>query len=164
MATDYGHWRPIPDCPPYSVSDLGFVLNTKTGCLLKGTTIKRRGGEYQRVCLRVDGRVVMKLVHVAVLETFVSPRPLGLDGCHNNGIHADNRLTNLRWDTRSSNMRDAVAHGTHFSTSKTHCPAGHQYDEENTYVWNGQRRCRACGVDRTRRWRNKQYTIPAPTK
>lgn len=27
---------------------------------------------------------------------------------------------------------------------KTHCPAGHEYDEANTYVWNGHRTCRTC--------------------
>lgn len=28
--------------------------------------------------------------------------------------------------------------------AKTHCPAGHPYDEENTYVKNGSRNCRSC--------------------
>jgi HNH endonuclease len=27
---------------------------------------------------------------------------------------------------------------------KTHCPQGHEYTEENTYVWRDQRFCRAC--------------------
>lgn len=26
----------------------------------------------------------------------------------------------------------------------THCPKGHPYDEINTYVWRGNRRCRVC--------------------
>ena len=32
---------------------------------------------------------------------------------------------------------------------KTHCPQGHAYTEENTYIWNEQRFCRTC---------HKQYT------
>lgn len=32
----------------------------------------------------------------------------------------------------------------HRERSRTHCPQGHPYDEENTYVWNRQRFCRAC--------------------
>lgn len=46
----------------------------------------------------------------------------------------------------------------------THCPQGHPYDEENTYVYQGRRYCRACGrkrtsdyEKRTKRWlRRKQ--------
>jgi len=34
---------------------------------------------------------------------------------------------------------------------RTHCPAGHPYDERNTYVdTRGHRRCRACGAERDR--------------
>lgn len=40
---------------------------------------------------------------------------------------------------------------------KTHCPAGHPYDEANTYrARNGQRVCRACGRARTKRIREEQ--------
>lgn len=36
----------------------------------------------------------------------------------------------------------------------THCPAGHGYTPENTYIEpKGSRACRICRVDRTRRWR-----------
>ena len=31
---------------------------------------------------------------------------------------------------------------------KTHCPAGHPYDEENTYQRRGRRHCRICGRER----------------
>ncbi len=35
--------------------------------------------------------------------------------------------------------------------AKTHCPEGHPYDEENTYVRaDGERNCRACARDRAR--------------
>lgn len=36
--------------------------------------------------------------------------------------------------------------------SKTHCPQGHEYNQENTYVWapTGQRICRVCDRDRKR--------------
>lgn len=36
----------------------------------------------------------------------------GHECCHNNGIQTDNRLENLRWDTRSANRQDAIRHGT----------------------------------------------------
>jgi hypothetical protein len=44
--------------------------------------------------------------------------------------------------------------GVGTSASKTHCPQGHPYDEENTYrTKNGKRQCRACSRARTRAWR-----------
>jgi DNA-binding XRE family transcriptional regulator len=35
-----------------------------------------------------------------------------MEACHNNGVKTDNRLTNLRWDTPSSNQLDRQKHGT----------------------------------------------------
>ena len=54
-----------------------------------------------------------KFVHVLVLENFVSPRPNGMQCCHNNGIPYDNRLINLRWDTPKNNVHDRRFHGTY---------------------------------------------------
>lgn len=51
-------------------------------------------------------------IHVAVLETFVSKRPKGMQCCHHNGIRSDNRLENLRWDTVKNNHADKERHGT----------------------------------------------------
>lgn len=40
---------------------------------------------------------------------------------------------------------------------KTHCPYGHPYDEENTYITTtGKRFCRTCGRRRTKAWHAKQ--------
>lgn len=39
------------------------------------------------------------------------------------------------------------------NAKKTHCPAGHTYDGENTRVWRGSRVCIQCGKDRSKRWR-----------
>ncbi len=35
-----------------------------------------------------------------------------MEGCHNNGNPADNRLSNLRWDTPANNCADKRRHGT----------------------------------------------------
>jgi hypothetical protein len=53
-----------------------------------------------------------RYVHALVLEAFVGPRPEGFDACHNNGNKTDNRLENLRWDTKSANSLDKRRHGT----------------------------------------------------
>lgn len=36
---------------------------------------------------------------------------------------------------------------------KTHCPRGHPYDAENTYVYRGKRHCRRCGALKMKRRR-----------
>ena len=45
-------------------------------------------------------------VHQLVMLTFVGPAPEGLEVCHNDGNPANNALENLRYDTRSENIRD----------------------------------------------------------
>jgi hypothetical protein len=84
-------------------------------------------------------------VHHLVLEAFVGPRPDGMEGCHWNDDPADNRVANLRWDTRSANVRDSVRNSTHTQASKTGCPQGHPYTPGNTYAHpSGRRACREC--------------------
>ena len=71
---------------------------------------------------------------------------------HLDGIPANNRPENLRYGTGSENIYDAVEHGTHYQARKTHCPAGHEYTEENTYVFpNGARHCKTCRRESGRR-------------
>jgi hypothetical protein len=50
-------------------------------------------------------------VHRLVLLAFVGPAPEGMECCHNDGNKANNALSNLRWDTRSANMKDRTRHG-----------------------------------------------------
>jgi hypothetical protein len=38
---------------------------------------------------------------------------------------------------------------------KTHCPQGHEYDEENAYIYDGERHCRICSRERTNEWIRK---------
>jgi hypothetical protein len=47
--------------------------------------------------------------------------------------------------TNSSNQRDSVIKGTQKEIRKTHCPKGHLYNEENTYITStGSRQCNTC--------------------
>lgn len=68
---------------------------------------------HRRVELRSsDGRTKVKfMVHRLVLELFVGPCPEGMEGCHNDGDPSNNRVCNLRWDTRLANRADRKAHG-----------------------------------------------------
>lgn len=141
----------------YEVSSIGNVRRATPG-----QGVKNRGKNLFQGSLRTGHRrIVVRergyMVHVLVLETFVGPRPRGMVGCHNNGIPTDNRVENLRWDTRSGNQLDMNRHGTS-GRSKTHCVNGHEFSDENT-SWrlspNGQPRrdCIACNRIRARRQR-----------
>lgn len=121
-------WLPVPGYEgKYEVSDLGRVRSLPRRCAMKGgftrsvpgkmLTQSSLTGGYLGVCLTKDGRSTTKSVHPLVLQAFVGPRPgkgREYDACHNNGDKEDNRLANLRWDTKKGNSRDRRAHGTMF--------------------------------------------------
>lgn len=133
-------WLPVDGQDvAYEVSSLGRVRSLPR-------VVKRGTGTYS-VSGRIlrpfkgdaDGHQVISFgkrnrhyVHLLVLEAFVGPRPDGLEGCHNDGDPTNNRASNLRWDTPSSNQLDRVKHGTHHYARRTHCKHGHEYTPENT--------------------------------
>jgi len=51
------------------------------------------------------------LVHRLVAMTFIGPCPTGMEVCHNDGNPKNNCVENLRYDTRSSNLRDDYKSG-----------------------------------------------------
>jgi hypothetical protein len=53
-------------------------------------------------------------VNRLILLAFVGPCPPGMEACHEDGKPTNNFLTNLRWDTHSSNQHDRRKHGTDY--------------------------------------------------
>lgn len=110
--------KDIPNFPGYAITDDGRVWS-KQRKLPDGRTWagrwlspnKQHTG-YLTVTLCRRGEHHQKLVHRLVLETFVGPCPDGMECCHEDGNRSNNKLTNLRWDTKSANTKDAVRHGT----------------------------------------------------
>lgn len=145
-------WLPVPGYEGiYEVSDKGNVrglerINARGRAQHAkplSDLVARSGHHFVSLCK--DGSQRRFGVYVLVLMAFVGPRPPKHDACHWNDDPSDNRLEILRWGTRSENRLDAVRNGTHNSASKTHCPQGHQYSQENTYVHpSGSRMCRTC--------------------
>ena len=82
--------------------------------LVQGT---RDGDGYRCVWLRGGAKRCHK-IHRLVLECFVGPCPDGMWARHLNGKPADNRLSNLKWDTPSNNARDRIKHGTQYTPWK----------------------------------------------
>jgi hypothetical protein len=68
--------------------------------------------DYLCVYLYKNGKRIFKSVHRLVLETFIGPCPDGMECCHNDGNPKNNKLDNLRWDTKISNQSDRKKHGT----------------------------------------------------
>lgn len=54
------------------------------------------------------GRRAQVYVHHLVLGAFVGPAPAGMVCCHWDDDPGNNKLGNLRWDTRSANVADFV--------------------------------------------------------
>ena len=69
-------------------------------------------GGYPMVSLSKNRIVKQYFVHYLVLLTFHKPRPRGMECCHKDGDPTNRNLSNLRWDTKSGNMQDAIRHGT----------------------------------------------------
>lgn len=113
-------WLPVVGWEDlYEVSDQGRVRSLDRsdplGRHLRGRLIATSPGShgYPMAQLYRNGSRHGRTVHSLVLEAFVGPRPAGADVCHCDGRRDNNLLSNLRWDTRSSNHADKVAHGTH---------------------------------------------------
>lgn len=141
-------WLPVAHPAGYEVSDHGRIKG-RTGKILRPAA-NHYG--HQQVHLKSRGVTRSTYVHALVLEAFVEPRPDGMFACHINGDATDNRLSNLRWDSPGNNNRDAVRHGTHHNSKKTHCSAGHLLDAD--------RKCHECRRIRGRARRAKKETCP----
>jgi hypothetical protein len=112
--------RPIEGFPGCRVRGHGVVESCwrRGGALSRITdtwrplkpTPQHRG--HLAVCLVRGGRKHTRHGHRHILEAFVCPCPVGRECCHNDGVPANNRLDNLRWDTRKANIEDSRRHGT----------------------------------------------------
>lgn len=114
-------YRDISGFPGYRVGDDGSVWTCKARSKNKlGHSIwilsntwkpmipQPDTGGYFHVRLTVHGKYHDKPVAHVVLTEFVGPKPPRMDACHDpDPCRANNRLNNLRWDTRSANIKDA---------------------------------------------------------
>jgi hypothetical protein len=109
-------WRPVADCSErYFISDMGRVAS----CVRGGQNVKVLSPSLSisgyltvGVTPKPGDRSETRLVHRMVVEAFVgpAPSPLHIDIRHLDGNKQNNALINLRWGTRSENMKDVYAH------------------------------------------------------
>jgi len=127
MIQDTEQWRPVVGFEgKYEVSDQGRVRSLDRGITYQKidqysgrliTVTKYMKGQMLRPGTMRSGHQFIVLgrgngfcVHVLVLTAFVGPCPDGLECCHNDGDPANNRVGNLRWDTRLANVHDMMRH------------------------------------------------------
>ena len=109
--------KTIPNFPDYQITKYGRVWSNPRislqGNKLKGLWLKSETTKgYFRVVLCKNNKPHKRYIHRLVLETYVSSCPKEMEACHGNGNRQDNRLENLRWDTKSNNQQDSIRHGT----------------------------------------------------
>ena len=110
----------------YEVSSFGRVRSLDRrltdGRNWKGRPINPTSSTTGHMSVRLCNRDGHKWfgVHRLVLAAFKGPCPDGMEGAHTNGIPSDNRIENLRWDTRAGNHADKARHGTLLRGEKNH--------------------------------------------
>ncbi len=136
-------WKAIPKFEGlYEASTLGRIRSVDrivwrdnrwgqlTPHKLKGRVLRQakpKKARYWYACLSKGNHARPREVHRFVIETFRGPCPKGMECCHNDGNPANNRLDNLRWDTRKNNHADKAKHGT--LAKGENCPATRYSDE-----------------------------------
>jgi hypothetical protein len=86
------------------------------------------------------------------IRCLVGSCPPGMECCHWDDDKANNNVWNLRWASRSANIKDCVRNGSHDMARRAHCARGHAYSPENTRIRkSGGRRCVTCVREDCRR-------------
>lgn len=150
-------WRTIPGYEgTYEVSDRGGLRSLDRSVIYPNGMVKPIRGRVMYPSVNQDGYLHASLfkgglgktvtMHKLVALAFLpAPRVGAGEVCHGDGNRQHNWVSNLRWDTRSGNAQDSLAHGTHPKASKTECPSGHPYSGENLIVTKaGGRQCKTC--------------------
>ena len=146
-------WRDVPGYEGmYQVSDKGRVrsLDRVVPCLRLGSNKKpgkvlrsnpRSVMGYLGVVLYHQGARRNFDVHRLVALAFIGECPEGMEVCHNSGDVNDNSVKNVRYDTRSGNMRDRTRHGKHGGKPVVRLSDGKAFSSLSEA-------CRASGTDR----------------
>lgn len=77
--------------------------------------------------------------------------------CRNRKCQNPNHLEEV---TQHENMRRGIAGWQQLA--KTHCPQGHAYSAENTYLYKRRRSCRICGVIKQYRYKARKLAGLVP--
>ena len=121
-----GNYKEIKEFPNYLINNTGKIWSIKRKQYLKPYYIGYGGKEYLAVGLYTKSKRYQFKVHKLILETFVGPCPDNMECCHRDGNRFNNKLENLRWDTRKENIKDSIKHGTHQCLRREEQSANHK--------------------------------------
>lgn len=128
------------------------VSQGPTGCWLWMGSLTDRG--YGAPFRLDDDRKVSP--HRLAYELLVGPIPEGLQLDHLCRVRNCVNPAHLEPVTCQENLLRGMTWAA-FNSRKTHCKHGHPFDEANTRIApDGSRACRACGRERTRRFRARR--------
>lgn len=105
-------WSVWPNDDRYEASSSGLVR--RIGGQPRKPSINPKNGYHTVVFSLPGGRYYAQYVHRIVMETFVGPCPAGKEVSHQDGDKANNRLSNLAYETKKENQAKRVIHGTDF--------------------------------------------------
>lgn len=151
------------------------VLRETAKALLRELWLEDMGGEFPESCWTVPGgrtnsrnyKVFTwgkknRLGHRLAYQVFTGEIPKGhqiMHACDNppccNPAH-------LSTGTAKQNAQDKMNKDRHRGNgyeNKTHCPQGHEYSEENTYLYQDRRYCRTCHRKYTRESARKRRAL-----
>jgi len=111
--------KKIPNFPGYYANSSGLIYTKK----IKGGRGKignklrilkcSDNKDYPKVILCKNGKKYTRFIHRLVLETFIGPCPEGMEACHKNDQSYDNRIDNLEWNTKLSNVKNRQRRGNY---------------------------------------------------
>jgi len=112
-------WKAIPGANGYYVSDQGrvrshykqvgpphhwIITDEPQRIIAPG---RERNG-YLNVGIKMNGGKITQKIHHLVMLSFIGPKQDGIEVCHIDNNPANNRLSNLRYDTHANNMKDMM--------------------------------------------------------
>jgi len=111
-------WKKIVEFGGYEISNLGCLKSYRGPAKDKSKFRFLKGRNYEGYTVHAlydeNGVGYTRRNSVLVLQTFVGPRPMGMQAAHLNGIRNDDRLDNLIWATVKENAGHRMMHGTSY--------------------------------------------------
>jgi hypothetical protein len=94
-----------PTFPDYYINEEGkiFTNSKKRGGWIEIATQLTKGG-YYTVQPYLNGKRYMRYIHSLVAETFIGPRPIGMEIDHIDADKSNNKASNLQYITRKQNL------------------------------------------------------------